>query len=133
MDGHSTQNKAGKGTKENQENLLSLPKVEAKQSKTSNSSKERKLSHQSQEKYLLEHYRKNSIVSFAGDGATGAIEEKASTGGAKGSVKNSQSVVPPGEPNSKDDIEKNHLHFEVTGNQHMKLISGAALKAKRTR
>ena len=72
-------------------------------------------------------------MSFAGDGATGAIEEKASTGGAKGSVKNSQSVVPPGEPNSKDDNEKNHLHFEVTGNQHMKLISGAALKAKRTR
>ena len=61
----------------------------------------------------------------------GINEEKGSTGGAKGSVKKLKVV--PEKPNSKDDIENNHLHFEVTGNQHMKLISGAALKAKKTR
>ena len=61
-------------------------------------------------------------MSFAGDGATGLNEEKASTGGAKGSRKGSRknlhTVLPPTmpKPNSKDNIDKNHLHFEVTGN-----------------
>ena len=64
-------------------------------------------------------------MSFAGD-----ENEGKPASGAK--AQNSHSNRLPAKINSKEENENNHLHFEVQ-NQHMKLISGAALKAKKTR
>ena len=72
--------------------------------------------------------RKMSVVSFAGDIPAWINEQEKGSIGAK-----VNSVGAPGNSTSKDDIENAHLYFEATGNQYMKLISGAALKAKKMR